>query len=234
MSYQRERTAGQVFEDRLIAAEREVQVLAAASVRRARGGRIPLRTLAAAALVLLLASSVSVLGPGERGVIQTLGRYSATAGPGVNFCLPWPIQQVDVVDVQGTRRVELDVLSVVPAFGAKPERHPSDTASSSGRYAQRVALGLVVEYQVADPVAFVLNVRDPERVVETTAEVALSAVVGRASGQGDAGLDYADVQSKTHALLQGLLDTYGLGVRVIGIRVEAAEVPDLAQTSSTR
>ncbi|HMF18683.1 MAG TPA: hypothetical protein VKE98_15860, partial [Gemmataceae bacterium] len=46
-------------------------------------------------LVVTVASAVTEIKPGERGVVRRFGRIVATPGPGLYIGLPWGIDRVD-------------------------------------------------------------------------------------------------------------------------------------------
>jgi membrane protease subunit HflK len=61
--------------------------------------------LVLAAAVGTLATAVTQVGPGERGVVRRFGRVLSTVGPGLHVGLPWGIDRVDRVDVDRLRHV---------------------------------------------------------------------------------------------------------------------------------
>ena len=53
----------------------------------------------------LLATSVHLVAPQEEGiVVKTLGNYTRKMEPGLNFSAPFPIETVDMEDVEGVSR----------------------------------------------------------------------------------------------------------------------------------
>ena len=57
--------------------------------------------MAGIVIVGLLATSVHLVGPQQEGVVKTLGNYTRNMEPGLNFSLPFPIETVDIEDVEG-------------------------------------------------------------------------------------------------------------------------------------
>ena len=60
-----------------------------------------------AVVALTVATSLTQVGPGERGVVRRFGRVISTVGPGLYVGLPWGIDRVDRVDVDRLRHVTL-------------------------------------------------------------------------------------------------------------------------------
>ena len=85
---------------------------------------IPIKAVGAGGLallgVLLVWSSVFTVGPEEVGVVQTFGKYSHQAEPGLRIKWPRPIQTVIKVPVQRQLKAE---------FGFRTERAGLPTTS---------------------------------------------------------------------------------------------------------
>ena len=64
--------------------------------------------LVAFLLLWLLFTSVQRIGPQERGVVTTFGRYSGTLGPGVGFSLPCADRQRGQARRREIRTIDID------------------------------------------------------------------------------------------------------------------------------
>lgn len=173
-------------------------------------------------LVVWIASGLYIVQPGEQGVVTLFGRYIGTSGPGVNYRLPWPIQGVAVVDLQRIRRAEIGFRSEA----APDARRVFEEALMLTRDENIVEVGLLVQYRVKDPVAFVFRVQNPEDVLGTAIEVALRGAVGRMPIDAVITERRAEVQDNTRAYLERLLDQYGTGIQVTDVRLQVADAPD--------
>ncbi|RPJ36590.1 MAG: FtsH protease activity modulator HflK, partial [Planctomycetaceae bacterium] len=193
---------------------------------RTRGGTLLLWAALAVALLLYLGSGVYMVQPGEEGVVRTFGRHSHTTGPGFNYRFPWPVQQVDVVDVQNIRRVEVGFRSESGAQAAQGGRRILEEALMLTRDENIVEVGLLVQYRVQDPAAFVFNVQDPDYVLATTAEVALRSAVGQMPIDDVITERRADVQENTRIFMEQLLNAYRSGIQVTDVRLQVADAPD--------
>jgi membrane protease subunit HflK len=89
-----------------------------------------------------------------------------------------------------------------------------------------VEVGLLVQYRVKDPAAYVFNVQDPDAVLATTAEVALRSAVGQMPIDDVITERRADVQENTRKLMVQLLDAYNSGILVTDVRLQVADAPD--------
>ncbi len=177
--------------------------------------------LVVAVLVLWLAGGIYQVQPGEEGIIRTFGRYTASTGPGLNYRLPWPVQRVTIVDVESIRRVEI-------GFRTTPEGTKADMLDEALMLTEDeniVQVELLVQYRIGDSRQFIFNVQNPERVLRTTAEVALRSTVGNMTIDDVITEERARVQDETRAFLKRLLEEYGSGILITDVRLQVADPP---------
>ncbi len=173
-------------------------------------------------LALWLASGIYQVQPGEDGVIRTFGRYTATTGPGLHYHIPWPVQMVTIVDVESIRRAEI-------GFRTLPNGNKEDVVDEALMLTMDeniVQVELLVQYRVGDSRDFIFNVQDAERVLLTTAEVALRGVVGNMTIDAVITEERARVQDETRTFLKRLLEEYGSGILVTDVRLQVADPPE--------
>jgi len=172
-------------------------------------------------LALWLALGIYQVQPGEEGVIRTFGRYTATTGPGLHYRLPWPVQMVTIVDVESIRRAEIGFRTT--ADGDKMD--VVDEALMLTKDENIVQVELLIQYRVGDSRDFIFNVQNPERVLLTTAEVALRSTVGNMTIDAVITEERARVQDETREFLKRLLEEYGSGILVTDVRLQVADPP---------
>ena len=56
-------------------------------------------------LAVYLASGFYVVGADERAVVRRFGAVDGRVGPGMHYCLPWPVDRVDVVKTTTVMKV---------------------------------------------------------------------------------------------------------------------------------
>ena len=176
-----------------------------------------------AIIVIWLLTGVYQVGPGERGVVRQFGaRLPGAAGPGLHYRLPWPIQRVDVVDVEAVRTSELGFRSL----GGEIMEQVSDEAQMLTGDENVVDIHAVVQYRVRDAGDYLFNMRSPGPALKGAAEVALRGVVGQNT------IDYTMVEARTavenetQEFLQALMDSYGSGIVVLGVKLQAVDAPE--------
>jgi len=98
----------------------------------------------------------------ERGVVQRFGAYTVTSDPGLRWHLPFPIETVDIVNIQE-----------VNDYNFSTEMLTADE--------QYVFIDIVVQYRRTDPVMYSFEVADPDITLQDVTESALRGVVGTSS-----------------------------------------------------
>ena len=161
----------------------------------------------------LLATSFHLVGPQQQAVVKTLGEYTRTLRPGLQITAPFPIETVDVEDVEGVRSVRIP--------GGDSQVKLILTGDQN-----LVDLSYIVRWNIKDLEGYKFRVVDPIETVNEAAEAAMRASVAETeldetfSGQGRAAIEL-DVRER----MQATLDSYGAGVRVLGVEIEKADPP---------
>lgn len=146
----------------------------------------------------------------ERGVVQRFGAYTVTTEPGLRWHLPYPIETVDVVNVQA-----------VNDYKFSTEMLTADE--------QYVFIDMVVQYRRTDPVKFSFEVEDPELTLNDLTESALRGVVGTSSLELLIGERREQIPARTMEELQETLSAYGAGITVTSINLNVVDYPKSVQ-----
>ena len=161
-------------------------------------------------------SGLYLVQPNEQAVVTTFGSYSRSAGPGLNYHLPAPIERVEKVPVTSLNRIDIG--------GTREQPQAQESLMLTGDE-NIVDLKFSVTWRVADAARFIFTIRDPEASVRAVAESAMREVVGRSD------LDYiltrgrGEVQAQAAALMQQTLDSWGAGVNVVEVQIRNADPP---------
>ncbi|MGK6353726.1 protease modulator HflK [Sphingomonas sp. DT-207] len=175
------------------------------------GGRMWLMVVGALLAVWILYTSTHSIGPRERGVVTTLGKYSRTLNPGsFQFTLPAPIQLVDVVDVANIRTENF------PASG-------ENLMLTGGQ--NIVDLAYSVRWDISSAVDYKFQIARPEDTVRATAESAMRAVVATTPLNEAIGEGRARIEGQVQTLMQQILDEYRSGIRIQGVAIQKATAP---------
>ena len=166
----------------------------------------------AIALVWVGFTTVHMVGPKEEATITTFGKYSRTVGPGMQFSLPWPIQNVAVTDVTSIKRYSI------------PEGDTEKLMLTSDQ--NLIDLTYLVRWNIKDLKLFNYRLADPEQSVREVAEAAMRASI--AEVPLDAALSGAgrgQVEQSVRERMQRILDGYRSGVLIQGVEIKKADPP---------
>lgn len=167
-------------------------------------------------LLVVAATGIYSVGPGEQGVVRTFGRESSRTGPGLHYRIPF-VQRADVVNLEQIRRIEV-------GFRGN-ERVPHEALMLTGDE-NIVEAQLIIQYKIVDPSKYLFRIRDPEETLRATAEVALRSMVGRTSIDEVITTGREKVQADTRTWLQKLMDDYQSGLSITEVKLQAVDAPD--------
>jgi membrane protease subunit HflK len=146
----------------------------------------------------------------ERGIVQRFGAYTVTTMPGLHWHFPFPIETVDVVNV-----------NVIANFPFRTEMLTADE--------QYVFIQMVVQYRRSDPVLYSFEVVEPELTLQDVTESALREVVGTSTLELLVTDQRDQIAPRTQTILQTTLDSYQAGITVTSISLEKLDYPQSVQ-----
>lgn len=147
----------------------------------------------------------------ERGVVQRFGKFiEPVALPGLRWHLPYPIETVDVVNIEQ-----------VNDFNYSTEMLTADE--------WYVFIDVAVQYRRTDPVKFSFEVEDPEQTLQDVTESALRGVVGTSSLASLIGERREEIPARTIEELQDTLNGYGAGLTVTSININTVNYPSAVE-----
>ncbi len=146
----------------------------------------------------------------ERGVVQRFGAHTETSEPGLRWHLPFPIETVDIVNVEE-----------VNDYNFSGEMLTADE--------QYVFIDIVVQYRRTDPVRYSFEVDDPDLTLNNVTESALRGVVGTSSMELLIGERREQIPARTMEELQQTLGDYGSGLTVTSINLNVVDYPKSVQ-----
>jgi len=159
--------------------------------------------VAAVILIILIFSAIKILNEYERGVIFTLGRYTATKGPGIIIVVPF-IQRMVKVDL---RIIVLDV--------------PTQDVISRDNVSVKV--NAVVYFRIVDPARTIIQVASPFEATSQLAQTTLRSVLGQ--HELDEMLSERD---KLNLDIQRILDqaTDAWGIKVSNVEIKHVDLDE--------
>jgi membrane protease subunit HflK len=158
-------------------------------------------------LVLWLISGAYQIDASDRGVVQRFGRFSGVRPPGWRLTFPWPIEKLTKVNVSQINHSEFSSLVLTADVNL-------------------VQLRVAVQYQNADPVKVLFQVKELPQTLKDVSESAIREVVGQASLDDVLGAERVRISDDTRERIQRMLDGYNSGIHVTSVNLTNVQVPD--------
>ena len=183
--------------------------------------------LIAVAVLAWLGSGFFIISPGQQGIIRQFGKEIRIASAGLNWRIPWPVEKVNIVNVEQVRRLEVGFGRQVPEENIYMRQAVtrSDAMMLTGDE-NIVEAQIIVQYKVKDPVKYLFRLHDPEGTLYTATEVALRSAVGRSTIDDVLTTGRLKVQEETRVFLQRLMDAYESGIFITEVRLQVVDPPD--------
>lgn len=160
--------------------------------------------------VLWLLSGFYIVQPAERGVVLQFGQYLSTVGEGPHWHVPWPVQTVEKVNVDGIRNV-------------------SDQQIMLTEDENIVVVDMAVQYRVSSAEDYIFQVRDPDLTLRHALKSSVREVVGKSAMDFILTAGREEVAQRTELLLQETLDAYRTGLVVNEVNIKDAQPPEAVQ-----
>ena len=191
--------------------------------------------LALAGLVLWGFSGFFRVQPDEQGVVLRFGKIDREVGPGLNYSLPYPIEQALTPKVTRINRIDIgmrlagDTRRVSDTRRVVVEQNVPEEGLMLTGDENIVDVNFSVFWRVGvttgSTTNYLFNVRNQEGTVRAVAESAMREVIGRSLLQPILTEGRQIAESAVHELMQTTLDHYGAGVLITQVQLQRVDPP---------
>ncbi len=182
--------------------------------------------------VILFFSSWFTIRPEEVGVILRFGKYTRTVNPGLNFKLPFGVEEVIKVPVERQLKQE---------FGFRTAKAGVRTQYSTTRY-QDESLMLtgdlnaaevewIVQYRINDPYKFLFKVRNAEQTFHDINEAIMRKIIGDRTVNEVLTIGRQEIATTVTLEVQELCNQYETGIKVDQVVLQDVNPPDEVKPS---
>lgn len=168
--------------------------------------------LGAFLLLWLFFTSVHRIGPEERGVVLTFGRYERTIDSGIGFTWPAPVSRVEIVAVEEIRLIN------IPGQGNRENLILTGDQNV-------IDLDYSVRWNIRDPQLYLFQIANPDATIAEVAESSMRAVLARVSLDDALGAGRSEVEQRVEQNMQQLLNDYGSGILIQGVSINQSSPP---------
>lgn len=198
-----------------------------------KNGRLVRNALLLILLLIVGYTSFYTVQPSEEAVVTRFGRYERTTSPGLHFLAPLGIEMATKVKTK---------LVLQEEFGFRSR----DTNQQVTRYSkddfEKESLMLtgdlnvadvewIVQYQISDPRKYLFAAQDPGRNIRDVSEAIMRRVVGDRTVNEVLTTGRVEIATDAQKLTQEVLDKYDIGIRVITVKLQDVNPPDMVKPS---
>lgn len=169
--------------------------------------------LAAIAVAGWIFSGFYIIQAAERGVVTRFGAHTVTTGPGLHWRMPWPVEQVERVNVDQNNTLQLRSQQVLT------------------QDENIVEVDIAVQFNINSAEDFLFQTREPTRSMEQVLESAVREVIGRNTMDFILTQGRSAVATETSTQIQEVMNTYRTGYQVTAVNLERAQPPEEVQAA---
>jgi modulator of FtsH protease HflK len=203
--------------------------------RSGRGqGRLA-AVVALVAVVVWLASGFYRVQPDQQGVVLRFGAFNRTTLPGLNYHIPWPVEQALTPAVTRINRVDVGFRGN-PGVDRSGMFRGRDPQGGTDREVPEEALMLTgdeniidinfsVFWRIRNAEEFLFATRNPEEIVKWVAESMMRQTIGRTPIQPALTEARARIEQDVASGTQATLDQYKVGVEITQVQLQRVDPP---------
>lgn len=181
-------------------------------------------------IAVWMLSGLYIIDEGFQGVETRFGQYIGTTNSGLNWHIPFPIEDVEKINVKEQRFIEIGYRSSAggQTQGSIPVPKEALMLTRDENY---IDVKLAVQYQVKDAKAFLFNLADPKATLIQVTESALRGVVGGSDMDFVLTEGRSEVVAQTKSEIQKTLDNYDSGIQISSVNLQDAQPPEQVQNA---
>ncbi len=171
-----------------------------------------------ALVALWLASGLYQVQPNEEGVVMRFGAYNRTTDAGLHYHLPYPIENVEKVNITQERSINLGVAEIT-------NRNDFTESHMLTGDENIVDINLTIVWRIANAKDYLFNMQSPDQTVRVAAQSVLREIVGQSQMLPIISGDRGKVEDETKEELQKVLNEFGAGIQIVRVKLQKADPP---------
>jgi len=175
---------------------------------------------------LWLASGFMIVQEGEVAVVTRFGKYSKSLNPGLQWRIPYPIEDHQMVNVAQLRTFEV-------GFRGNARSKVLPEALMLTNDENIVDMQFVVQYRLSPTGApdYLFKTAQPDEAVRQAAETAMREIVGKKPMDFVLYSGRTEVAAEVQNLIQTILDRYQTGIQVSTVAIQNVQPPEQVQAA---
>jgi len=168
-----------------------------------------------------LISSVYTVKENEVGILKTLGKITEITESGIHFKLPYPIQQVNIINIIKSHTFEIGYNGSRSRENQEANMEYSMLTSDDNI----VWVDVSIEWKVSDPKSYLLNSKEPEELLKNAAISCISKSIANSKIDGLLGDQKVYVQDRINDNLSKTISKYNIGIQIFQVKINNAAPP---------
>jgi membrane protease subunit HflK len=171
-------------------------------------------------------SGVYVVNPGEAAVVRRFGIVvQQRVEEGLHYRVPWPVDQVDVVNIASVRRESVGLTESAGEGHIHDE--PMDKFRALTGDTNIIDVEVIIQYQVRDPANYLFNVDYPShRLIREAVRGSVTNLIAGLPVDEILTTERQRLQDAIRVDAQRHLDTYNSGLAIVNVNLQKAYPPD--------
>ncbi|MBQ6172613.1 MAG: FtsH protease activity modulator HflK [Clostridia bacterium] len=170
-------------------------------------------------IIIIISTSIYTVGETERAVVTTFGKVTSVNGAGLHFKLPFPIQDLEKVDMT-TQKLTIGYVENGSVMTTKQD----ESKMITGDY-NVVSVDFFMEWKVSDPQKYLFNSEQPVKILKNIAQAAARDVMGSKTVDDVLTTGKVAIQTEIKDIMVSRLEQYDIGVQIIEVKIQDAEPP---------
>lgn len=188
---------------------------------------LPIKSIGIAVVVIVgllwLGSGLYKIEDAERGVVTRFGEFVEETQAGLNWHIPYPIENVEIVNVSLVRTIQI---------GFRENRGKVLGESLMLTQDENIIdVQLEVQYQISNAPDFLFNVSRPVETLQQVVESVLREVVGQSKMDFVLTEGRSQVADRVKSLAQDTLDQFVTGITITNVNMQNAQAPEQVQAA---
>jgi len=175
---------------------------------------------------LWLASGFMIVQEGQVAVVTRFGQYTKSLNPGLQWRIPYPIEDHQMVNVAQLRTFEV-------GFRGSARNKVLPEALMLTTDENIVDMQFVVQYRLSPSGApdYLFKTAQPDEAVRQAAETAMREIVGKKPMDFVLYSGRTEVAAEVQTLIQSILDRYQTGIQVSTVAIQNVQPPEQVQAA---
>jgi modulator of FtsH protease HflK len=178
------------------------------------------------ALAGVVMSSFFVVDQSEQSVVLQLGKFNRIVGPGLQFKMPFGIEQNYNVPTQVVQKME---------FGFRTDRAGVATSYSTSEFPEEsvmltgdlniIDIEWIIQYRISEPMDWLFKVQNQHQTIRDISQSVINQLVGDRAILDVIGSERSNIEFRAEELMQSRFDQYELGITITAVRLQNTVPP---------